>query len=156
MISVAASVKEFPMPDWLKIDDLLISLSAAAVVVFGARQIPRLLAGVPFVTPAVVHQKISDGADVLVLDVREPAEFTDALGHIKGAVNIPLGQVADRLSKNSAALKDYADTPIYVVCRSANRAASAARVLKKAGLTQIAVMSGGMMRWNRDSLPTIR
>lgn len=143
------------MPDWLKIDDLLISLSAAAVVVFGARLIPRLLAGVPFVTPAVVHQKVADGADVLIIDVREPAEFTDALGHIKGAVNIPLGQVAGRLGKNAAALKDYTDTPVYVVCRSANRAASAARVLKKAGLTQVAVMSGGMMRWKRDGLPSI-
>ncbi len=141
------------MPEWLKIDDLLISVSAAAVVVFGARLIPRLLAGVPFVPPKAVNQKIAEGADVLVLDVREPAEFTDALGHIKGAVNLPLGQVSLTLSKNSGALKGYADTPVFVVCRSANRAASAARILKRAGLSSVSVMSGGMLRWKRDGLP---
>jgi rhodanese-related sulfurtransferase len=144
------------MLEWLKSDDLLIAVSAAAVVVFGARMIPRLLAGVPFVTPKALNEKLAEGADLLVIDVREPAEFTDTLGHIKGAINVPLGRVSATLAENADALKDYADTPVYVVCRSANRAASAARVLKRAGMSRVSVMSGGMLGWKRDGFPSVR
>lgn len=136
-------------------EQMVISVSAAAVVALGAKYLPRVVAGVPFIQPKDAHQRLLENSgDYLVLDVREPGEFNDALGHIKGAINIPLGQLSERLAKNKEDLASYMETPIIVVCRSANRAASAARVLKKAGFQKALVLNGGMLRWKRDGLPS--
>lgn len=143
------------MPTGLDTEQLLLSVSAAAAIALVVKFVPRFLAGVPFVAPKDAYQKLhSEHQDAVVLDVREPGEFNDALGHIKGAINLPLGQVGSQLAKNQAALSEYQETPIYVVCRSAQRAAIAAKSLRKAGLKSVYVVSGGMIRWRKDGLPS--
>lgn len=145
------------MPEWLASDDYMsVGIVIAALVLIILKVLPRFLAGVPFVAPQDVHDQISANPDAVVLDVREPAEFTDELGHIKGAVNLPLNDVPKTLAENNDALKQFADTPLFVVCRTSKRAAMAARVLRKAGLTKVSVMSGGMIRWKRTRLPVER
>ena len=79
--------------------------------------------------------------DVQILDVREPAEFNGALGHVPGAKLIPLG------SLNESATQLAKDRPIVTVCRSGARSAQATVLLGKAGFTQVANLSGGMLRW---------
>jgi len=79
--------------------------------------------------------------DVQILDVREPAEFNGALGHVPGAKLIPLGL----LNEHAAELAK--DRPIVTVCRSGARSAQATVLLGKAGFTQVANLSGGMLRW---------
>ena len=79
--------------------------------------------------------------DVQILDVREPAEFNGALGHVPGAKLIPLGS----LTEHAAELAK--DKPIVTVCRSGARSAQATVLLGKAGFTQVANLSGGMLRW---------
>lgn len=78
---------------------------------------------------------------VLVLDVREPDEFTGPLGHIPGAVNFPLGELtasADKLDKVK---------PVIAVCRAGGRSAQATVLLQKVGFSRIANLAGGMLRW---------
>ena len=55
----------------------------------------RSYAGVLEVQPDWLAEHLND---VLVLDVREPAEWTGELGHIPGAVLMPLGQLRAGLS----------------------------------------------------------
>jgi sulfur dioxygenase len=81
------------------------------------------------------------GAGVQVVDVREPAEFTGALGHIGGALLMPLGELQARLGELDRA------RPVVTVCRSGTRSAQAAVLLGKAGLVQVANLAGGMLRW---------
>ena len=81
---------------------------------------------------------------VRVLDVREPAEFAHGLGHIQGALLVPLGELEARLAEVSA------DKPVVTVCRSGARSARAAAMLVKAGFVDVANLAGGMLRWRAE------
>ena len=83
-------------------------------------------------------------AAVQILDVREPEEFTGPLGHIRGALLIPLGELADRSSELAR------DRPIVAVCRAGSRSAQATVILREAGFTNVANLSGGMLRWRAE------
>ena len=85
--------------------------------------------------------------ELQILDVREPAEFTDALGHIRGARLVPLSQ----LSAHAHELDR--ERPIVTVCRSGARSAQATVVLRRAGFEKVANLAGGMLRWRAESLP---
>ena len=52
----------------------------------------------------------------IVLDVRTEEEYFGPLGHINGAILIPIDQLENRLSE----LEIYKNDTIYVVCRSGN------------------------------------
>ncbi len=84
---------------------------------------------------------------VQVLDVREPDEFTGPLGHIKGAVLIPLGSLAERAGELSR------DRPIVAVCRAGGRSAQATVILQQAGFKDVANLTGGMLRWRAEGHP---
>ena len=85
--------------------------------------------------------------EVQIVDVREPDEFDGPLGHIKGAVLLPLKS----LNEKRSILKS--DRPIVVVCRSGARSAQATVILGKAGLQRVANLSGGMLRWRSQRFP---
>ncbi len=84
---------------------------------------------------------------VTVLDVRETDEFDGPLGHIPNAVLIPLGALADRIDELPA------ERPIVAVCRAGGRSAQANNILKRNGRTQVANLSGGMLRWRAQGHP---
>jgi sulfur dioxygenase len=79
--------------------------------------------------------------EVQLVDVRAPDEFTGPLGHIRGAMPIPLEQLAARAGELSRTV------PVVTVCRSGARSAQAVVLLQKSGLTQLANLAGGMLRW---------
>jgi glyoxylase-like metal-dependent hydrolase (beta-lactamase superfamily II)/rhodanese-related sulfurtransferase len=81
---------------------------------------------------------------VQVLDVREIEEFTGPLGHIAGAVLIPLGELARRAGELSR------DRPIVALCRAGGRSAQATAILQKAGFARTANLAGGMLRWRAE------
>jgi sulfur dioxygenase len=84
---------------------------------------------------------------VHLIDVREPAEYTGALGHIRGAKLIPLGQLMERVAEIGR------DKPVVAVCRSGARSARAVGMLQKAGIRDIANLRGGMLRWRAEGCP---
>ena len=83
-------------------------------------------------------------AAVHVLDVREPTEFSGPLGRIRGAVLVPLGELASRAQELPK------DKPIVAVCRAGSRSAHATAILQKAGFVYIANLPGGMLRWRAE------
>jgi sulfur dioxygenase len=84
---------------------------------------------------------------VQILDVREAEEFTGPLGHIEGAVLIPLGELAARAEELAK------DQPIVAVCRAGSRSAQATTILQQAGFTDVANLNGGMLRWRAEGYP---
>jgi sulfur dioxygenase len=81
---------------------------------------------------------------VQILDVREPDEFTGPLGHIEGAMLIPLGELAERVGELAK------DQPIVAVCRAGGRSAQATNILVQAGFKEVANLAGGMLRWRAE------
>jgi NADPH-dependent 2,4-dienoyl-CoA reductase/sulfur reductase-like enzyme/rhodanese-related sulfurtransferase len=80
------------------------------------------------------HWNSLDGA--FLLDVREPVEL--AVENVSGAVNIPLGQLRTRIGELPR------DREIHVICRSAQRAYYATRILVQNGINARNI-SGGML-----------
>lgn len=89
--------------------------------------------------------------DLVIVDVRQPSEFNDALGHITTAQLLPLSlleaKALDVLDRNAQ---------VVVVCRSGARSLSGASMLTQLGFTKVASMAGGMVAWNRLGHPTAR
>ena len=81
----------------------------------------------------IVLEKIKAGA--AIVDVRDPEEFRD--GAYPGSVNIPLSELKKRLSEIPK------DKPVVLYCQSGARSAAAARLLKKAGYTEV-INAGGL------------
>jgi glyoxylase-like metal-dependent hydrolase (beta-lactamase superfamily II)/rhodanese-related sulfurtransferase len=75
--------------------------------------------------------------NLIILDVRKPTEYGD--GHIKNAVNIPLGDMNDPASM--ANLEE--DQNIYVHCAGGYRSVIAASLLKRQGIHNLRNVLGG-------------
>lgn len=85
-------------------------------------------------TVATVHTvKKAEG---IWIDVRTPEEFQS--GHIDGAVNIPVEQIAEKIAQ---AAPDK-NAPINVYCRSGRRSEIALQELQKMGYTQVSNQGG--------------
>ena len=93
------------------------------------------------ITPAALEERL---AEVQLLDVREPAEFIDVLGHVPGARLLPLGQLSQQLQTLDQR------RPIVTICRSGVRSAQAVTLLRKAGFERVANLAGGMLRWRAE------
>lgn len=67
----------------------------------------------------------------LYVDVRTAQEF--ASGHVQGALNIPVEEIAQRWNE----LEPYRDQQIIVYCRTGRRSARAIEVLQTHGFTNL-------------------
>jgi len=90
---------------------------------------------------ALRAQMAGEGAP-LILDVRGPDEFDGPLGHIEGAVLIPLPELGARQSEVAATGR-----PIVCVCLTDKRSSTAAAQLAAAGVDRVSVLRGGMKAW---------
>lgn len=107
----------------------------------------RSATGVPRLRPEVVAEL---GRRVYLGDVREAAALTGPLGHIPGAVPIPLERLAD------ARVGAPDDAMVVLVCDDGKRSDVAARYLEALGMTHVAAMEGGMARWKALGFATSR
>jgi rhodanese-related sulfurtransferase len=94
------------------------------------------------------HQKLNGDNGAIIVDVREPQEWT-ATGHPPDARLIPLGQFAQRAPNELPK-----DTDIYVICNSGNRSQVASQSLIDLGYTQVFNVDGGIQAWLQAGLPT--
>ncbi len=81
----------------------------------------------------------------LVLDVRGPDEFAGELGHLTGALNLPLAELPRKIGD----LDQFKAGQVVLVCRTQMRSATAADILREAGFRNVMVLRGGMVEWNR-------
>ena len=140
---------------------IAIALSLAAALLFGACggqpaapggqgavSAPADLAQLPPTIDVATADALRANPEVVLIDVREPDEY--AAGHIPGATLIPLGQVQQRLAEIPT------DKTVVVTCRSGNRSAQAAEILRSNGYTRIHNMQGGFAAWEAAGLPVER
>jgi adenylyltransferase/sulfurtransferase len=82
-----------------------------------------------------------------LLDVREPHELQ--ISALPNAVNIPLGQLAARLSE-----LDSADEMV-IFCKSGSRSARGLELLASAGFKKVKNLKGGINAWAREVDPSL-
>ncbi|HKD22735.1 MAG TPA: rhodanese-like domain-containing protein [Rhizomicrobium sp.] len=85
--------------------------------------------------------------EVQIVDVREADEWRGSLGHIAGAIHLPMDDLAGRAAELSKT------RPIVVVCRAGGRSAQATVILQRKGFENVANLAGGMLRWNANRHP---
>ncbi len=112
-----------------------------------AGPIKQLLSGVKSV-PVSQAVRMINHESAVIIDVREPDEFRG--GHIPGAVNVPLGNLHGRMSE----LDKFKDRPLLISCRTSQRSAKAAMVLRKHDFPSVHVLAGGITAWQGENLPT--
>ncbi len=108
------------------------------------------LAEVREIMPWNLVDRMQENPGLLILDVREPAEF-EAM-HIGGSINVPRGVL------ESACEWDYEDTvaelvlsrerEVVVVCRSGRRSALAAFTMQQLGYLNVVSLKTGLRGWN--------
>ncbi|MFQ5614373.1 MAG: SulP family inorganic anion transporter, partial [Anaerolineae bacterium] len=102
---------------------------------------------VAHISPQKLWQKLRAGngdEPPLVIDVREPREFRR--GHVPEAQLIPL----PKLFANSQDIPP--DREVVLVCRTGRRSRRATYMLQTRGYTNVSMMQGGMLAWERAGL----
>jgi rhodanese-related sulfurtransferase/glyoxylase-like metal-dependent hydrolase (beta-lactamase superfamily II) len=98
------------------------------------------------IDPAALAERLEDGEGLLVLDVRDGADY--AGGHIPGSVNIPYGSLVGRLRDLPV------DRPIAAVCSAGKRSGLAASILQREGFDSVIhVGPGGVGTWRDAGRP---
>ena len=100
---------------------------------------------------------LEDNEAILVVDVREPAEF--ASGHIPGAILIPRGTLegaADPTSPHRVEpLCSAQERLVVVYCESGARSALATDTLQQMGFGDVRNLAGGCILWEAEGLPLV-
>lgn len=96
------------------------------------------------ITEIDINQAKTQMADCLVLDVREPAEFS--AGHLPGAINIPRGVLEFKITSHPD-FQGKQDHDIIVYCQGGNRSALATLNLNRIGYGKAISMIGGYAAW---------
>lgn len=91
-----------------------------------------------------LHEKLKADPKPVLLDVRTKEEFEGPLGHLEGALHIPMS----KLEASIDTLNAYKDREIIVYCRSGVRSYSATVTLTEKGFKAIN-LRGGILAWNR-------
>jgi rhodanese-related sulfurtransferase len=81
----------------------------------------------PLTSAQDLQKALGKNAKVLVIDVRSPQEF--ATGHLAGAMNIPIDELAQKLT----AMKVAKDTTVVTMCEHGGRSSRAVIELQKLG-----------------------
>lgn len=95
----------------------------------------------PQISVAAAKRLIATEKSLLIIDVREPNEFT--AGNVPGAVNVVRGLLEFRILRHAK----NTDRPILIYCRSGARGSFAGKALKQMGYTNVQNMAGGYLAW---------
>ena len=100
------------------------------------------------IAPIEFQKILAATPSVSVIDVRTPVEFGEV--HVPQARSIPLDEL------KPAVLGLSKDQPVYLLCRSGQRATKAAEKFAREGFTQPIVIEGGTLAWIAANLPVTR
>lgn len=107
--------------------------------------------------PWDLSEALAAGAAPLVIDIREPHEY--AAMHIAGSLNVPRGVLEMACEygyeETLPELAASRDAEVVLVCRSGNRTALAAQVLRRMGFTRTRSLRTGLRGWNDYEQPLI-
>lgn len=125
----------------------VLALAALASLAWPGAHAPAARSLPPSVPAALLQERIAADDALVVLDVRSRGEYRS--GHIPGAINIPVDELAGRLDELGA----YRARPVVVHCEAGPRAYHAAGMLREAGFTDLHELNGHMRAWRAGGYP---
>ncbi len=93
------------------------------------------------ITIEEVHQRLANGEELNLVDVREPSE--NEAFNIGGILH-PLGRV---MNFDMDALDSLKDAEVILYCRSGNRSGQACMMMETMGFANVKNLIGGMLAW---------
>ena len=100
------------------------------------------------ITATELKQRLDNGEDIQIIDVREDNEY--AYNSIPNSVHIPLGQVLSRMNE----IDPNRETVVH--CKMGGRSARAIDALQRSGFTgKLANLKGGILAWSDEVDPTV-
>ena len=100
------------------------------------------------ITATELKQRLDNGDDIQILDVREDKEY--ACARIPNSVHIPLGQVLSRMNE----IDPNRETVVH--CKMGGRSARAIDALQRSGFTgKLSNLKGGILAWSDEVDPTV-
>lgn len=100
------------------------------------------------ISPLDLNKLFAAQPGLALVDVRTPVEFAEV--HVPQARNVPLDQL------QPGAVPVAKNQPVYLLCRSGQRATKAAEQLAKQGFADPIVVEGGTLAWIAANLPVTR
>ncbi|WP_433606029.1 adenylyltransferase/sulfurtransferase MoeZ [Prescottella agglutinans] len=101
------------------------------------------------ITPLELRELIDAGADIAIVDVREPVEWD--IVHLPGATLIPKG----RILSGEALAELPQDKRIVLHCKTGIRSAEALEAVRKAGFADAVHLQGGVIAWAHQVDPSL-
>ncbi|UHD17168.1 rhd_2599 family sulfurtransferase [Thiocapsa bogorovii] len=92
-----------------------------------------------------LHGRIASGEDVLLVDIRTPAEV--AQGAIPDAMQLPMHLIPIRISELPK------DRDVVLYCRSGARSYQACAYMMQQGYERVLNLRGGIIAWARHGYP---
>lgn len=123
---------------------LVLALFAILAMLIGT-EVQSRISGVKAIPPAEATRMINHD-NAIVVDMREDKDYRD--GHIVNAIHAPAGS-----GKDIGKLEKYRDKPVIVYCRHGQRSTAYCSKLKKQGFESVYNLKGGLLAWQKDSLP---
>ncbi len=100
------------------------------------------------ITATELKQRLDQGDDIQIIDVREPHEFE--IGRIPNSTLIPLGQVLNRQNE----IDPNRETVVH--CKMGGRSAKAIEALQRSGFTgRLMNLKGGITAWSNEVDPSV-
>lgn len=102
----------------------------------------------PEITATELKQRLDNGDDIQIIDVREANEVAHA--RLPNSTHIPLAQVLERMSE----IDPSRDTVVH--CKMGGRSARAIEALKRSGFTgNLLNLKGGILAWSSEVDPSV-
>ena len=100
------------------------------------------------ITPAELKQRLDNGDDIQIVDVREDNEV--AIGRIPNSIHIPLGQILGRMKD----IDPNRETVVH--CKMGGRSSRAIEALQRSGFQgKLVNLKGGILRWSDEVDPSV-
>jgi adenylyltransferase/sulfurtransferase len=100
------------------------------------------------ITVTELKQRLDQGDDLQIIDVREPYEFE--IGRIPYSTLIPLGQILNRQNE----IDPNRETVVH--CKMGGRSARAIEALQRSGFAgRLTNLKGGITAWSNEVDPSV-
>ena len=102
----------------------------------------------PEITATELKQRMDQGDDIQIVDVREANEV--AVAKLPNSIHIPLAQVINRMSE----IDPNRETVVH--CKMGGRSAKAIEALQRSGFSgKLLNLKGGITAWSNDVDPSV-